>query len=109
MMRKLSGRCGAVSIDLSGSAKIDDGIGLYYENASQSRYVKVSGELFQNPAATITPSSQLYTAGTEVLVASDGITITQGICERFIIPESNGTEWKIVPSADGSKGVLQPK
>ncbi|MBD5410722.1 MAG: hypothetical protein HDR53_06550, partial [Treponema sp.] len=91
-------------LELSGSAKIDDIVGLY---GGDTHEIVISGELIgSSPVATIAPSASNYVVDGKVLSAGTGVTITQDICDKFAItPQDDGTEWKIVP--DGANGVLK--
>ena len=91
-------------LELSGSAKIDDIVGLY---GGDTHEIVISGELIgSSPVATIAPSVSNYVVDGKVLSAGTDVTITQDICDKFAItPQDDGTEWKIVP--DGANGVLK--
>ncbi|MBD5413250.1 MAG: hypothetical protein HDR52_02315 [Treponema sp.] len=91
-------------LELSGSAKIDDIVGLY---GGDTHEIVISGKLIgSSPVATIAPSASNYVVDGKVLSAGTGVPITQDICDKFAItPQDDGTEWKIV--LDGANGVLK--
>lgn len=53
--------------------------------------------------ATITLPEGKYVAGTKILQAADGETITQDLCGKFAVSQDG---WEIVPNDDGVAGVL---
>lgn len=93
---------GMVKLMLDGKTKFakDDDVYLYAAGSNVATITVAGALTTESPVATITPDS--YTAGRQVLSAGTGVTITQGICDKFALSE---TGWKIAPN--GSNGVLE--
>ena len=91
------------TLNLSGGAKLDAPI--YLTNGAM---VTVSGALTSNesPVATITPEQ--YTVGTQVVEASEGVTLSDNIVGRFAVtPEKNEESGTETAYAINSSGMLQ--
>ena len=93
------------TLKLSGGALVEDGNDIFNGNGT----IKLASALTQAKVAAITLPDAYYAAGNEVILQADpSVTIDGDTCGKFSVnPPPSGTEWRLVPSDDGTAGVLK--
>ena len=93
------------TLKLSGGALVEDGNDIFNGNGT----IKLASALTQAKVAAITLPDAYYAAGPEVILQADpSVTIDGDTCGKFSVnPPPSGTEWRLVPSDDGTAGVLK--